>query len=157
MYLKNPLLLFFRSLAKFNSICALAFLTPSLHIQTASLYSSQPTHPCFHSLHFSFLSLSLTSRPLLSHAGSLPHLPDFLFWMMESSCALRWASLKYCQLCTLTCSLFTLPFCPATKQTEHRRRTVFLSSSWNALQPIMFLEDIHRAPTYTPAELPTTI
>ncbi|KAK4827886.1 hypothetical protein QYF61_022309, partial [Mycteria americana] len=46
----------------FSSICALAFLTPSLHNPAASLYSSQDTCPCFHCLCISFLPFSLTSR-----------------------------------------------------------------------------------------------
>lgn len=37
----------------------------------------------------SLFSLSLTSRFLLSHASFLPPLPDFLLWVMESSCALE--------------------------------------------------------------------
>ncbi|KAK4817094.1 hypothetical protein QYF61_027925 [Mycteria americana] len=76
-------LLFFASLAKFSSSCALAFLTPSLHNWAASLYSSQGTCPCFHCLYISFLPFSLTS----------------------SSCTLWKASLKICQLCSAPLSL----------------------------------------------------
>jgi len=37
-------------------ICTLAFLIPSLHIQTASLYTSRAFHPSFHCLCISFLT-----------------------------------------------------------------------------------------------------
>ncbi|KAK4831119.1 LOW QUALITY PROTEIN: hypothetical protein QYF61_015422 [Mycteria americana] len=82
----KPFLLFFASLAKFSSSCALAFLTPSLHNRAASLYSSQDTCPCFHCLCISFLLFSLTSTSQLSHA----------------------ASLKICQLCSAPLSLRTI-------------------------------------------------
>lgn len=69
-YLKKPFLLLFTFLVKFNSICTLALLSPSLHIPTALLYSSQANHSWFHCLYFSFLSLTLarrsTSGPALS-------------------------------------------------------------------------------------------
>ena len=81
MYLKSPFL-FFQSLTKFNYICALAFLTPSLYVWTSFLYNSQATHPQFHCSYFSFFSLSLTSRFLFSHTGFVPCLHDFLFWRM---------------------------------------------------------------------------
>ncbi|KAK4806919.1 LOW QUALITY PROTEIN: hypothetical protein QYF61_012640 [Mycteria americana] len=87
------------------SNCALAFLIPSLHIQAESLYSSQDTCPCFHCLCISFLHFSLTKRSLLSHAGLLPSLPDFLHMGIESSCVLRKMSLKSCQLCSAPLSL----------------------------------------------------
>lgn len=56
-----------------SSICILAFLIPTLHVQTASLYFSLATHHCFCCLYFSFsfLSLSVTSRFLLSLASFL--------------------------------------------------------------------------------------
>ncbi|KAK4828156.1 LOW QUALITY PROTEIN: hypothetical protein QYF61_024071, partial [Mycteria americana] len=65
-------------LPSFFSSCALAFLTPSLHNQAASLYSSQDTCLCFHCLCISFLPFSLTSRSRLIHASLLPSLPDLL-------------------------------------------------------------------------------
>lgn len=46
-----------------------------------------------------FLSLCLTCRSLLSHSGFQPPLLDFLCWETESSCAVRKASFKSCQLC----------------------------------------------------------
>jgi len=72
---------------------------------TASLYSSLATHLCFYCLYFLSFSLGLTSRSLLSHAGFLPPLPDFLLWAMESSCAFRNMFLKCCQLCSVPLSL----------------------------------------------------
>ncbi|KAK4826321.1 hypothetical protein QYF61_007406 [Mycteria americana] len=102
---EKPFLLFFASLAKFSSSCALAFLTPSLHNQAASLYSSQDTCPCFHCLCSSFLPFSLTSRSQLIHARLLPSFPDFLHLGIESSCTLWKASLKICQLCSAPLSL----------------------------------------------------
>ncbi|KAK4816953.1 hypothetical protein QYF61_025776, partial [Mycteria americana] len=94
----KPFLLFFASLAKFSSSCALAFLTPSLHNRAASLYFSQDTCPCFHCLCISFLPFSLTS-------SLLPFLPDYLHLRIESSCALWKASFKICQLCSAPLSL----------------------------------------------------
>ncbi|KAK4810548.1 hypothetical protein QYF61_004511 [Mycteria americana] len=88
-----------------SSSCALAFLIPSLHIQAVSLYSSQDTHPWFHCLCISFLRCTLSRRSLLSHAGLLPSLPDFLHMRTESSCTLRKTSLKSCQLCSAPLSL----------------------------------------------------
>ncbi|KAK4829247.1 hypothetical protein QYF61_002533 [Mycteria americana] len=70
---------------EFSSSCTLAFLTPSLHNQAASLHSSQDICPCFHCLCISFLPSSLTSRSRLSHAGPLPSFPDFLRLGIESS------------------------------------------------------------------------
>ncbi|KAK4824409.1 hypothetical protein QYF61_014720 [Mycteria americana] len=87
------------------SSCALAFLTPSLHNQAASLYSSQDTCPCFHCLCISFSPFSLTSGSRLSHAGFLPSFPDFLCQGIESFCTLWKASLKICQLCSAPLSL----------------------------------------------------
>ncbi|KAK4826427.1 hypothetical protein QYF61_008960 [Mycteria americana] len=104
----KPFLLFFASLAKFSSSCALAFLTPSLHKRAASLYSSQVTRPCFHCLCRSLLLFSLTSTSRLSHAGLFLSLPDFLHLETESSCALWKASLKICQLCSAPLSLRTV-------------------------------------------------
>ena len=43
---------------------------------------------------------SLTNRSQLSHTSLLPSLPDFPHLDLESSCALRKASLKICQLCS---------------------------------------------------------
>lgn len=60
-----------------SSINALAFLIPSLPVQTAPQYSYQATHPCFHYLCIYFLSLSLTIR--LIHASFLPPLRDLLY------------------------------------------------------------------------------
>ncbi|KAK4825745.1 LOW QUALITY PROTEIN: hypothetical protein QYF61_002184 [Mycteria americana] len=104
----KPFLLFFASFAKFSSSCALAFLTPSLHKQAASLYSSQVTRPCFHCLCSSLLLFSLTSMSRLSNAGLFPSLSDFLHLGTESSCALWKASLKICQLCSAPLSLRTV-------------------------------------------------
>jgi len=101
-------MLFFTSLTKFNSICALAFSVLSLHVRIASLYCSQATYPCFLCLCFSFFSLTFTGRSLLSHADILPPLLDFLCWGMESSCALRKVSLKSCQFCFVPMSLRTV-------------------------------------------------
>ncbi|KAK4827897.1 hypothetical protein QYF61_022320 [Mycteria americana] len=101
LLITKPLLLFFASLAKFSSICALAFLTPSLHKPAASVYFSQHTCPCFHCLCISFLPFSLTS----SHASPLPSFPDFLHLGIKSSWALWKASLKICQLCSAPLSL----------------------------------------------------
>ncbi|KAK4827891.1 hypothetical protein QYF61_022314 [Mycteria americana] len=101
LLITKPLLLFFASLAKFSSICALAFLTPSLHNRAGSVYFSQHTCPCFHCLCISFLPFSLTS----SHASPLPSFPDFLHLGIKSSWALWKASLKICQLCSAPLSL----------------------------------------------------
>ncbi|KAK4811189.1 hypothetical protein QYF61_019820 [Mycteria americana] len=60
--------------------------------------------PSFYFLCISFLHFSLTRRSLLSHAGLLPSLPDFLHMGIESSCALRKMSLS-CQLCSSSLSL----------------------------------------------------
>ncbi|KAK4830334.1 LOW QUALITY PROTEIN: hypothetical protein QYF61_010098 [Mycteria americana] len=100
----KPFLLFFASLAKFSRSCALAFLTPSLHKQAASLYSFQITCPCFHCLCSSLLLFSLTSI----HARLFPSLPDFLHLGTESSCTLWKASLKICQLCSASLSVRTI-------------------------------------------------
>ncbi|KAK4831174.1 LOW QUALITY PROTEIN: hypothetical protein QYF61_015644 [Mycteria americana] len=104
----KPFLLFFASLAKFSSRCALAFLTPSLHNRAASLCSSQDTCPCFHCLCSCLLLFSLTSRSRLSRAGLLPSFPDFLHLGTESSCPLWKASLRICQLCSVPLSLRTI-------------------------------------------------
>ncbi|KAK4822109.1 hypothetical protein QYF61_010037 [Mycteria americana] len=94
-----------QDLPSFHSSCTLAFLTPSLHNQAASLYSSQDTCPSFHCLCISFLPFSLTSRSQLIHTGPLPSFPDFLHLGIESSCTLWKASLKICQLCSAPLSL----------------------------------------------------
>jgi len=107
-YLYKTFLLFFVSLAKLSSSCALAFLTPSLHNQAASLYSSQEASPCFHCLCSSFFFLSMTSISCLSHAGLFPSLPDFLHLGIESSCSLWNTSLKTCELCSVPLSLRTV-------------------------------------------------
>ncbi|KAK4805578.1 hypothetical protein QYF61_009343 [Mycteria americana] len=95
----------FAPLAKFSSNCALPFLIPSLCIWAVSLYSSQDTRPLFHCLCISFLHFSLRRRSLLSHAGLLLSLPDFIQVGIGSSCALRKMSLKSCQLCSAPLSL----------------------------------------------------
>lgn len=71
------------SLVNLSSMCAFVFLIPALRIHTVSLYCS-----CFHCLHLSFLHLSLTGRPLPSHANFLLSLFDFLYMKKESSCIL---------------------------------------------------------------------
>lgn len=53
--LLKPLLLFFMSLAKFSFNCVIDFLISSLHMWSASLYSSQDTCTWFHCLCISFL------------------------------------------------------------------------------------------------------
>ena len=93
-------MLFLASLDKFSSSYTMEFLTPSLHNQAASLYSSQDTCPCFRCLCISLLLFSLTSRSWLSHVGLLPSLTDFLHMETQSSCTLWKASLKICQLCS---------------------------------------------------------
>jgi len=92
VYLQNPFLIVFISISMFIFICTLAFLSPSLYVWSASLYSSQATHSCFHFLYFSFFSFSLTSRSLLSHADILPPLTDFIW---------RGKELLYSQKCVL--------------------------------------------------------
>ena len=77
MYLQKPFLLFFASLAKFLSSCALAFLIPSLNSWAISLYSSQFVCPYLHYLCFSFLCFSLIMMSWLRHVGLLPPLPHF--------------------------------------------------------------------------------
>jgi len=58
-----------------------------LHIQSASLYFSQATCPCFHLLYTSFLLLSLVKRSLIIHAGLLIFMSNFLLsGMAYSSC-----------------------------------------------------------------------
>jgi len=120
MYLKKPFLLFFKFLAKLNSICALIFLIPSLHILTASLYSSQATYPQSHSLHISFLSLSLTSRSFISPAGFLPRLPVFLFWGMASSCESSCAH-AFIYTSSYSCSTFLLVYLMLIAQILYKR------------------------------------
>jgi len=53
-------MLFSMFLTKFSP--TLAFLISSLHVQVASLYSSQATHPCFHCPCMFLFSISLASR-----------------------------------------------------------------------------------------------
>ena len=103
-YMYKPFV-FLVSLAKLSSSIALAFLTPSVQNQAASLYSSQDTCPCFHFLCISFLPFSLTSRSRLIHAGLLPSFPDLLHQGIKSTCALWKAFLQICQLC---CALLSL-------------------------------------------------
>ena len=62
----------------------LAFLLPSLHVQTASLYSSQVKHPCFHCLYAAFLPFSLICKSLPSHVGFLLPLLVLLYWSTKS-------------------------------------------------------------------------
>jgi len=95
------------SLAKFSSNWALAFLMPSLHNSAASLLSSHGTCPCFYYLCIFFLLFSLISRFWFSHSGLLPSFPGLLQLGMESSCMLRKASLKVCQLFYRTNKLST--------------------------------------------------
>ncbi|KAK4832304.1 LOW QUALITY PROTEIN: hypothetical protein QYF61_021703, partial [Mycteria americana] len=105
---RKPFLFFFAPLAKFSYSYALVFLTPSLHNQPASLYSSWDTCPCFRCLCISFLLFSLTSMSSLIHASLLPSFPGFLHLGIESSCALWKASLNICQLCSAPLSLRTV-------------------------------------------------
>ena len=76
-YLQKPLL-FFTSLKKFSSSCALSILIPSLHSQAVSLYSFRNPCPCLYCLCISLLCFSLTRRSLLGHSSLLPSLPYFL-------------------------------------------------------------------------------
>lgn len=88
---------------------SLGFPDPiSFHVWMISVYSSQATHPCFHSLCISFLSFNLTCRSLLSHVSFLPALLNFLLWEMESSYAFNKTSLKGCQLCSVPLSPRTI-------------------------------------------------
>lgn len=70
------------SLIRFNPRCTWAFLTPSLHTQTVSLYSSWVTCPCFHLLCASFLCLSFAKISLPPFAGYPAHC-NGLFFTME--------------------------------------------------------------------------
>jgi len=76
-------------------------------VQTASLCSSQVTHPCFQGLYIAFFALSLPTRYLLSHTYFLPPLPAFFFRGTERTCALRKASMKSIQLSSTSLSLRT--------------------------------------------------
>ena len=105
--LVEHLVLLFTSLIKLSSAHAVAFLILCLQVQTASLYPSQVTCPCFQNLYAPFLALSLPSRSLLIHAGFLPPLPAFIFREKESSWALRKASFKSSQLSSASLSLRT--------------------------------------------------
>ena len=107
IYLQNPFLLFFASLVKFGSICALSFPNPSVHIWTSSLYSFQATRPCFHCQCISFSHLSLTNRFSFSHASFLSPLLHFKYMGMKISCVLRKVSLKSYHLCSFSLSLRT--------------------------------------------------
>lgn len=98
-------LLFFVSLAKLSSSCALAFFIPFLHIQAAPLCSSQAICPWFHCLCISFSCFNLTKMSLLSHADVLHSLPDCLHMGIESSCAPRKMCLKSRQLSSASSSL----------------------------------------------------
>lgn len=106
IYLYNPFLSFFTSLAKSSSISTLIFLISALHVPIALLYSSQAIHPQFHCLFISFVFLNLTSRFLLSHTVFLPSLLD-LHMGMETTQVLRKVSLKFYQLCSVLLSLQT--------------------------------------------------
>lgn len=78
------------------------------HLYTSEQYPCiilRPSIPTFYCLYFSFLLLSLTSRPLFSHASLLPPLLDLLRWGMKNSCALRKVSW---QLCSILMSLSTV-------------------------------------------------
>lgn len=89
-YLEKPCLLLLISLARFNFVCAFAFLTASFHGQAMSLYSSQVTCPFFHLLYISFLCLN-SVRSTLFYAVLLAFLPDFVFvWIYPSWVWKRW-------------------------------------------------------------------
>lgn len=90
---------FSTSLTKISFTCTSAFLIPSLHVWTASLFPSQDTCPCFHSLCISLLSLGLTSRSVTSVSCLLSLI----------SCALRKVHLKSCQVCSVSLSRRTVP------------------------------------------------
>ncbi|KAK4806258.1 hypothetical protein QYF61_013402 [Mycteria americana] len=77
----------------------------SLQFREKDVVGDRDTRPCFHCLCISFLHFSLARRSLLSRAGLLPSLPDFLHVGIDSFCALRKISLKSCQLCSAPLSL----------------------------------------------------
>lgn len=68
-YLSKLFLLPLTSVARFNSIRALTFLTWSLAAWTIFLYYAQATRPCVNPLEGFFLCLSLSRSSLFIHAG----------------------------------------------------------------------------------------
>lgn len=99
-----------------------------------SVYSSQATHPCFHSLCISFLSFNLTCRSLLSF---LPALLNFLLWEMQSSYAFNKTSLKGCQLCSVPLSLRTISEEILSNNSLHRWNFTLPKSGSSLFQPAM--------------------
>lgn len=71
--------LFFTSLAKLSSSCALAFLIPSLHSYAVSLCSSQDVCSCFHCLCISLLCFSFRKEVLTQPRW----FSTFLSWVFE--------------------------------------------------------------------------
>ena len=63
VHLKNPFLLFFTSLAKFNSIYTLTFLTPSLHTRQQPYILSRTPILTFTTCIFPFFPSSLPEGP----------------------------------------------------------------------------------------------
>lgn len=85
-------------LVMFSCCCALAFLTPSLHKWSACY--TLPRRPVPASTSFSFLPISLTSRPSLSFTSLLPSFLGFLQINIKGSCTLWKTSLRLCQFCS---------------------------------------------------------
>ena len=67
----EPLLVIFHIPCQVQLYLCLGFPNLFLHTQTMSLYSSQATQPCFHFLHISLFSLSLSCRSLLSQIRNM--------------------------------------------------------------------------------------
>lgn len=88
---------------QFQLCLSISDLVPA-HPGTISIFFPVCICPWFHCLCVSFSHFSLT-RSLLSYAGLLPFLPDFLHVWNESSWALRNTSLESCQLCSAPLSL----------------------------------------------------
>lgn len=88
--------------------CALAFLVPSLHVWVGLWCPSRAICPHFHCLYIYFSHLSLTCSFLLSCAGFLPSLFDFLHMRIESSYAQGKVLVKVCQLQPIPLSLGTI-------------------------------------------------
>ena len=114
--------------------------TPTL--PAVPLYSSQDMCPCFHCLCISLMFQ--LDHDILSHAGLLPSLPDFLHRGMESSSALRKMSLNRCQLSSAPLPLKAVPQgVPATSSLNKRkfallRFTVFIILfTWSIYLEIM--------------------